>query len=148
MTFYSFLVHFHSITRWLLLLGLVLSLFIALYYFISKKTTGKAGKKIHFFTGTISHVQLLLGFYLYFLSPKVVFSSETMKFASTRFYAMEHSSMMIIAIILITIGMMRARRSKTEKKYFWSIFLFYLIALLLIISAIPWPSGKIPGGWF
>ena len=148
MTFYSFLVHFHSITRWLLLVGLVVSIFIALYYFLSKKEKGKSGMQIQFFTATIAHIQLLLGFYLYFLSSKVVFSSETMKFAATRFYAVEHSSMMIIAIVIITIGMMRARRAKTERKYFWSIFLFYLIGLLLILSAIPWPSGKIPGGWF
>ena len=148
MTFYSFLVHFHSITRWLLLLGLVLSIITAFYFFIAKKETGKSVRQIHFFTGTISHIQLLLGFVLYFISPRVVFSSETMKYAATRFYAMEHVTMMVIAIVFITIGMMRARRAKTAKKYFWSIFLFYLIGLLLILSAIPWPSGKIPGGWF
>ena len=148
MTFYSILVHLHSIARWLLLVGLIFSIFIALYNYLSKRAAGKTGRQIHFLTGTISHIQLLLGFYLYFISPRVVFSSETMKYAATRFYAMEHASMMVIAIILITIGMMRARRAKTDKKYFWSIFLFYLIALLLILSAIPWPSGKIPGGWY
>lgn len=148
MTFYSFLVHFHSITRWFLLLGLVLSVPVALYYFLSKKPTGKGAKQIHFLTGTFAHIQLLLGLILYFVSPRVVFSAETMKFAATRFYAMEHISMMVLAIILITIGMMRSRRAKTEKKYFWSIFLFYLIALLLILSAIPWPGGKFPASWF
>jgi len=44
--------------------------------------------------------------------------------------------------------MMRAKRAKSETKYFWSIFLFYLIALILILSAIPWPGGKFVGGWF
>jgi hypothetical protein len=148
MTFYSFLVHFHSITRWLLLVGLVLSVITVLYNYIAKESTGKSGKLIHFLTGTFAHIQLLLGFVLYFVSPKVIFSADTMKYAASRFYAMEHISMMLIAIILITIGMMRARRAETEKKYFWSIFLFYLLALLLILSAIPWPGGKIPGGWF
>jgi uncharacterized membrane protein YwaF len=71
-----------------------------------------------------------------------------MKYAASRFYTMEHISMMIIAIVLITIGMMRAKRAKSETKYFWSIFLFYLIALILILSAIPWPGGKFVGGWF
>jgi hypothetical protein len=148
MTFYSILVHLHSITRWLLLIGLVFSILIALYHFIAKKPTLSGGKRIHFLTGSLAHIQLLLGLVVYFISPKVIFNADTMKFAATRFYAMEHSSMMIIAIVLITIGMMRARRAKSEKKYFWSIFIFYLLGLLLILSAIPWPGGKIPGAWF
>jgi cell division protein FtsW (lipid II flippase) len=148
MTLYSFLVHFHSITRWLLLTGLVISLIIALYNFIGKNQTGKAGKKFHFLTGTIAHIQFLLGLVLYFVSPKVIFSSETMKNASSRFFTMEHITMMILAIVLITIGMMRSRRATTNQKYFWSIFIFYLAALLLILFAIPWPAGKYAGGWF
>jgi cell division protein FtsW (lipid II flippase) len=148
MTVYSFLLHFHSITRWLLLIGLVISILAAVYNYLSKKQTGKTGRLVHFLTGTLSHIQLLLGFVLYFVSPKVIFSSETMKHAGSRFYTMEHVSMMVIAIVLITIGMMRSRRAKTEKKYFWSIFIFYLIAFLLILFAIPWPAGKFAGGWF
>jgi hypothetical protein len=148
MTLYSFLIHFHSIIRWFLLIGLVLSIVVAMYNFISKKQTGKAGKQIHFITATIAHVQLLLGLILYFISPKVIFNSETMKFAASRFYTMEHISMMILAIVLITIGMMRSRRAKTDGKYFYSIISYYLAALILIISAIPWPAGKFAGGWF
>jgi hypothetical protein len=147
MTAYSVLVHFHSIIRWLLLIGLLTSIVIAFFNYLSKKQTGGMGKRIHFLTGTTAHIQLLIGLVLYFISPKVVFSSETMKFAASRFYTMEHISMMIVAIVIITIGMMRARRAKNEKKYFWSIFLFYLIALLLILSAIPWPAGKFAAGW-
>jgi hypothetical protein len=148
MTVYSFLVHFHSITRWILLIGLVISLVVAMYNYIGKKQTGKTGKQIHFFTGTIAHIQLLLGLVLYFISPKVIFNSETLKVAGSRFFTMEHIAMMILAIIFITIGMMRSRRAKTDEKYFRAIFIYYLAALVLILFAIPWPAGKFAGGWF
>lgn len=148
MTFYRLLVHLHSITRWLLLIGILFSIFFAIYYYVSRKGTAKGIKKLQSLTATLAHIQLLLGLILYFISPKVIFNAQTMKYASSRFYAMEHISMMIIAIALITIGSMRAKRAGTEKKYFWSIFLFYFLALLVILSAIPWPGGKIPGGWF
>jgi hypothetical protein len=58
-----------------------------------------------------------------------------MKDAATRFWAVEHISSMLIAIVLITIGHISLKKGGKPSLT----ATFYLIALLLILSAIPWP---------
>ncbi len=74
---------------------------------------------------------------LYFLSPKVVFSELTMKISAIRFLTVEHPLMMIVAIVLITIGYSKAKKSQVSEKH-KTIVIYYGIALALIIAAIPW----------
>jgi len=71
-----------------------------------------------------------------------------MKDSTLRFYAVEHISVMVIAIILVTIGYRIAKSSKTEYTKYKRIFWYFFIALVLMLSRIPWP-GMIEGaGWF
>jgi len=69
---------------------------------------------------------------------------EVMKNASQRFFAVEHTFTMIIAIALITVGGVSVRKGKSNAKW------FYLIALILILMRIPWPimEAGIARGWF
>ena len=55
-----------------------------------------------------------------------------------RLYSLEHPVMMILAVVVITIGFARAKRLDTPKKQFRSIWVFYLIGLVFILSRIPW----------
>lgn len=145
---YPVLVHFHSITRWLLLISLLMSLLLTLFFWLKKKPGVLSLKKIFAMTGGLAHTQLLLGIILYFVSPRVVFSSLAMKDPQIRFYTVEHITMMILAILLITIGMLAGRKIGDELKYTRKVFIYYLAALLLILMAIPWPWGSHAGGWY
>ncbi len=89
------------------------------------------------------HLQVLLGIVLYFISPKVQFTAEMMKSDLLRFYTMEHISLMFISIVLITLGYLRAKK-KMESAH-KQILVFYAIALLLVLIAIPWPFREIFG---
>ncbi len=50
--------------------------------------------------------------------------------------------MMLIAIILITIGYRKAKVGNAK-----GVFTYYLIALLLMLAAIPWPFRALGAGW-
>lgn len=70
-----------------------------------------------------------------------------MKNPSLRFFGVEHWLLMLIAIVLIHIGYIRSTRIdyvKAQK----TIFLYYLIALLVVILGIPWPFRGLGNGWF
>jgi hypothetical protein len=77
---------------------------------------------------------VLVGLALYAISPKVQFSA-TMSNGMLRFYTIEHTVMMLIAVILITIGH-RSEILKFQKNW------YYLIALAIIL-VIPWPFRAI-----
>jgi len=61
----------------------------------------------------------------------------------------EHSTMMIIAIILITMGRIMSKKATTDQAKFKKLFWFNFIALLVILAAIPWPMmGMVHRPWF
>ena len=63
---------------------------------------------------------------------------EIMKMKEARLLMVEHPLMMIIAIVLITIGWSKHKKQTTDKGKFKTIAIFYGIALLLVLSRIPW----------
>jgi hypothetical protein len=56
--------------------------------------------------------------------------------------------MMILAIIIISVGYIMAKKVAPEKKAFSRIFWAYLVGLILILASIPWPSMGYGTSWF
>jgi uncharacterized protein YacL len=144
---YSLLSHAHSGLRWILLGFLVLTIIFALTKWIGKKPFWETHKKFALFTMIFAHVQLILGLILYFISPKVIFSAAAMKDATARFFLVEHSVMMLLSIILITVGYSVAKRQAAEKSS-KTIFILFTLALVVLFLGIPWPSKGLGTGWY
>lgn len=143
-SFYNIMVSAHSGLRWLVLLFLI----AAIYQTFSRR--GKFGDikeaKSVLITLILTHLQLLVGLILYFISPKVQFGGSTMSSSVLRFYTVEHILLMVVAVVLITMGYSRSKRAP---KPFNVALNFYLIALILILISIPWPFRESLGaGWF
>lgn len=141
------LAHAHSGLRWIVLILLLVTIFNA----FSKKKAGiysEGDRKLALFAMISVHTQLLIGLILYFISPKVVFSGESMGNDFYRFYLIEHALMMIIAVVLVTIGHSKSKKAADGAAKFKAIARFYLIALILILAAIPWPFRDLGGSWF
>lgn len=148
MSLYSIALHCHSSLRYVALVLLLMAIFVSLRRLISGPSTTPFSLKIPLFTLITFHLQLLTGLLLYVISPKVQFSSITMKVDIFRFFTMEHSLMMIISITLITVGYSAAKRNKQGTGY-KQIFIYYVISLLILLIAIPWPfRQKLGAGWF
>lgn len=140
------LLHAHSGLRWLVLLFLVLAIVTAWSNW-SKKAAHPAGK-MPLLGFIFTHVQLLLGFILYFISPKVQFASGVMKDSALRFYTVEHITLMLVAIVVITLGYRKAKGQSPAPEAHKTIFTYYLIGLILILVSIPWPFRGLGAGWF
>ena len=63
--------------------------------------------------------------------------------AMSRLYMLEHPLTMIIAVVLITVGYSRTKKLEDNRKKFFSIWLFYLIGLALILLRIPWSEWPV-----
>ncbi len=145
---YEILKSAHSGLRWLVLLTLILAIVNSFGKTRGGITFSGSDKKKALFALIFTHLQFVIGLVLYFISPKVVFDAASMKSPVLRFFLVEHVAMMLIAVILITIGYSRAKRTSLDGKKFKSILIYYLIGLLLIIAAIPWPFRDLGGSWF
>lgn len=93
-----------------------------------------------------AHTQLLVGLILYFTSPMVQFGNTAN--AEIRFFTMEHSTMMIVAIVFMTLARILSKKGKTDSAKFMRLFIFSLLALLIIFMAIPWPFSHVARPWF
>lgn len=140
------LVHFHSGWRWVVLITLVAAIISA---FTNKNSPFEShGKKLALYALIATHIQFMIGLVLYFLSPKVQFVTGFMKNEMLRYYAVEHISLMLIGVILITIGYSRSKRMSDDLKKYKSIRVFYLIGLIIILIGIPWPWQNLGAGWY
>ena len=139
---YPTLLALHSWVRWLVLIGLVVSLFRAYRGWLCRRPFTPLDNQVRIATTASVHVQLLLGVWLYIVSPIVRYFlghfHEGVHINNVRFFGMEHVTMMVIAIAVITVGSVRARRKKTAREKFRAIAIYFTIGLVLIFVSIPW----------
>ncbi len=144
------ILHLHSALRWVALILLVVTFIGAL---LGGSTFTEGARKRGLFTMIALHVQLVLGLILYFVSEKglALFQQpDVMKNSVYRFFAVEHISVMVIGILLGTLGHSLVKRTEGDRAKYRKQALFFGLALLLIVSRIPWPfmSGFEAYGWF
>ncbi len=135
---YNFIQKFHSGWAYLALLLLVITVVNSVIGMVSKKEFTAKDRKIALFGLIFAHVQLLVGLILYFVSPLGKDSLGQMSDATARLTSLEHPLINIIAIVLITIGWSKHKKSTTGESKFKTISIFYGLGLLLILARIPW----------
>jgi len=140
---YTGLQHLHSGIAYLALAALVLVIIYALIGSLSGREFTEKDRKIAMIAFIFSHVQLLVGLILYFVSP-VGFSLLTgggaMSDPTARLTALEHPLINILAIVIISVGYIRAKKVSTSRGKFRSIYMMYAIGFVLILSRIPWAN--------
>ncbi len=64
---------------------------------------------------------------------------DAMKNSNLRFFTVEHWLLMIVALVVAHIGRSRAKKAADDKGKFKQAAIFFTIAMVLILLAIPWP---------
>jgi hypothetical protein len=140
---YSEILVLHNTLRWLLLVSMAVTLIKYLAGWVGKQPWKKIDNLLGIVFTSLMDLQLLIGLALYFfLSPvtKMAMSNfgAAMKDADLRFYAVEHFSMMLIAVVLVHIGRAKSKKAKSDIAKFRVASIFFLAALVIILAAIPW----------
>ena len=133
----------HSYFAYIVLAMLFIAVANAFAGWIGKRMfTMHKDLRISLFALILSHIQLLIGLILFFVSANGLKAIQTLGMgglnAPARLLALEHPLTNIIAIVLITIGWSRHKKFMEGDKKFKSIAIFYGLGLLLILSRIPW----------
>ena len=133
----------HSYWAYLILVVLTLAVLKSFFGYFANKDYDANAFRVSLLTLIISHIQLLIGILLYFSSARFGLWSdlglvEVMKNADLRLYLIEHPIINILAVVLITMGYSKHKKKLVSKPKYKTIAFFYSIALVLIISRIPW----------
>lgn len=138
-SYFQIVLVFHSWNRWAILLFLITSLVLAKKRFPNIEGFNQKIK----FTSLLSIIlQWILGTYLYFTSPiSNYFMQQTSKaihVREIRFFGLEHITVMNLAIGLIIWGYFKSNRQTTKINADKTIWVYWGIGLILILSSIPW----------
>lgn len=139
---YSILKTVHSYWAFFALSILFIVILNALIKIISKKSFNLVDLRISLFGLIFSHIQILIGVILYYISPWfdqwASLGIGVMKNNESRLYLVEHPITNILAILFITIGWSLHKKQSESSKKFLRIILFYGVGYVLLLSRIPW----------
>jgi len=131
----------HSYLAYAVLLLVTLFTFYSLWGWLNGRKFRTRDKKFGLAAMLAVHIQFTLGLVLYLVSPTVQQAFKdfglAMKSSSLRLSALEHPLVMLIAAVLITVARIKTKRSDSNSAHKTN-FILYAIALLLILSRIPW----------
>ncbi len=134
----------HSYWAYLVLIILSLATVNAMAGLITKREYKPKDFRLALLGLITTHLQFVFGLLLYFISGKIqwfnsdITIKEIMKSADLRLYNVEHPLVMIVSIALLTIGYSKHKKKLVSGPKFKFLAIFYSIALLLILSRIPW----------
>lgn len=146
MSAYGITLFLHSWTRWGLLIAAVLIIVQAFRGWSGTQLWNDGKAKLSAAFVHLSSLQLVLGLLLYGVFSPLTTSAMSdmgaaMKDSTLRFWAVEHMSMMVLAIALVHIGSGRIRKGADDKAKHRAAAIFFTLALVIMIASIPWDES-------
>jgi len=133
----------HSGWAYITLIILIYAVVNAIIGLTSKKEFKEKDLRTSLFALIVAHLQLIIGFIAYFASAQFDFLRDNgmgaaMKQPEIRMFIVEHPLMMILAITVLTVGFSKHKKQTSDNGKFKTIALYYGIALVFVLSRIPW----------
>jgi len=139
---YALLLDTHCLLRWFVLLAGVAVLVGSLLGLVLEKPFKPLGRVLGLIYVSLLDTQFLVGLLLSFASPIVhsVWANPSvgMKVSHLRFFAIEHTTGMIIALAIAHVGAVVSRKALTDRKAYTAALSWYGISLAIILLSIPW----------
>ncbi len=138
---YSYILIPHIIISILLLLVVLFVLIRSFLGFFSKVNFSKfIDINIPIFAVTLLYLELILGMMLYAIHinelSTLVSQENANSYFSARFWAVEHTILMMFAIVFGHLGLVYAKNLEEDKAKFQKNFLYFGLSFLLIIFSV------------
>jgi len=127
----------HSYWAYIVLAILIFTVLNSIIGLTQKKEFTHKDFRLGLFSLITTHLQLVIGIAVYFMGGFQKGLGD-MKDSAVRLLALEHPLMMIIAITLITVGWSKHKKQVKSESKFKTFAIFYGLALVVILSRIPW----------
>lgn len=150
---YEIFTQIHSILRWAVVLVAVFTLLRYAAGYFGKRPFERLDNTLGVTYMSLMDIQLIVGLNLYFfLSPTVHLAlgnmGAAMKDPVLRFWAVEHITGMLIALVLAHVGRAVSKRAATDSSKFLKGLIWYGLSFFIMMATIPWPFREALGrGW-
>jgi hypothetical protein len=144
---YTALLIAHSIIRWLVVVSLLIAIIRTYRALTTNAPFTATDNAIRHWTATFTHIQLMVGYALYFISPliKAFYANKQQGLhnGTLTFFSVIHLLLMTTAIVIITIGSARAKRQSTDHAKHKTMLTWFTAGFAIIFIAIPWPFSPL-----
>lgn len=138
---YDLVLILHNLLRWLVVASAVWVLLVSFQGLRSRTYERPARTAGRVFVSAMD-TQLLLGILLYLVSPLIRGAladlGAAVQASPTRFFLLEHTLAMIVAVVLAHVGNARVRRTSEPVAKHRQALLWYGLSFLAVLLAIPW----------
>jgi uncharacterized membrane protein len=147
---YPFILGLHNVVRWFaLILGIVAAV-MAWLGWSRGSDWRESDRKLGVYFGISVDIQFLLGLLLYFIFSPLTRTAiqnfgAAMSSPNLRFFALVHPLLMILAVVFAHLGSVLSRRSPDSRTRYFQAAIWFSLATLLIMIAMPWSRPLLPG---
>jgi hypothetical protein len=139
---YAFLLSFHNLSRWFVLVAALIALAWALQGWLGRRPFERRHRLANLAFVATMDLQLVLGLILYVVSPLVQSAlrdmAAAMRVTEQRFFAVEHIAVMIVAVALAHVGSVLVRRAPDDRRKHGRALLWFGLSTAAVLFSIPW----------
>ena len=140
---YPHLLGFHGLLRWVALAAAIAAILVALSGWSGTKPAGKNLRLASVIYVITMDIQLLLGLLLFFGASPITRAAMSdfgaaMKEHESRFFTVEHTLLMLLAVICAHLGAALARKGRTDSAKYRGSAVAFVFSVLLMLGGIPW----------
>ena len=140
---YPHLLALHGALRWVVLAAGLAAIFVAFSGWSGAKPASTNLRRFSIIFVVAMDIELLIGLLLYFGASPITRAalanlSEAIKHQESRFFTVEHTVLMLLAVICAHVGGALSRKGRTDLMKYRGVAIAYTISLLLMLSGIPW----------
>lgn len=132
----------HNLLRWAVLLLGIWTVYNALSGYFGKRKFTATDNRSNLLFMVSCDIMLLIGIALYFSNgwfAHLKDLSQTSKDPYLRFFTLQHTTQMLLAWVLVHIGRVAVKKGSTDIIKHRRMLVFFGLALVIILAAIPWP---------
>jgi hypothetical protein len=149
---YNAVLSIHNVLRWLVVIAAVVTLVRMYTGWFGKKKWTPADDRVGVIFTSLLDLQLLVGLVLYFfLSPTTTSAlrdfGSAMNAPLERYFAVEHSVGMVMAIVLAHVGRSLAKKVPADVNKFSRSAIWFTLAVIVLLVSIPWPFSPASRPW-
>jgi heme A synthase len=140
---YPHLLALHNAIRWIVLLAALIAVAVAGSGWNGTKPATPTFRRWTVVFVIAMDLQFLLGLILYLIAspiPRMAFQNMAvaMKDHELRFFTVEHTTYMLIAVISAHVGAVLSRKAQTDRTKYRGATIAFAVSLLLMLAGIPW----------
>jgi hypothetical protein len=140
---YPQLLALHGLLRWVALAAALAAIFVSLSGWSGTRPAGTNLRLFSVIFVIVMDIELLIGLLLFFGASPITRAAlsdfgAAMKEHESRFFTVEHTTFMLLAVICAHIGGALSRKGRTDRAKHRGAAVAYILSMLLMLAGIPW----------